>query len=112
MEGVDNRNDSIENIVFALFTLLVALTLVACGSGKTVDGSDSGSKESKEKVEETRTLNVTMALSEEEWEVMREHIIPAFEEQYNVKVEAIQIEAKDVVKQLQAMDQAGKWGLT
>lgn len=101
----------LKNIVFSLFTLLVALTLVACGSGKTVDGSDSGSKESKEKVEETRTLNVTMALSEEEWEVMREHIIPAFEEQYNVKVEAIQIEAKDVVKQLQAMDQAGKMGI-
>jgi len=47
----------LKNIVFSLFILLVALTLVACTSGKTVGGSDSGSKESKEKVEETRTLN-------------------------------------------------------
>ena len=54
------------------------------------------------------TLHVTMALGEEEWEVMRNEVIPGFEEQYGVKVQADQIEATDVIKQLQAMNEAGE----
>lgn len=48
-----------------------------------------------------------MALGEEEWEVMRNEVIPGFEEQYGVKVQADQIEAADVIKQIEAMHQAG-----
>jgi len=94
-----------KQIMVGLIAILFALTLTACGSGNSKDGSGDKSGDKKE---EPRTLHVTMALSEEEWEVMKKDIIPAFEESHNAKVEAIQIEAKDVVKQLQAMNKAGK----
>lgn len=58
--------------------------------------------------EETKTLRVTMALSEEEWAVMREDVIAPFEEANNCKVEAVQVEAGDVIKKLEAMNGAGK----
>lgn len=48
------------------------------------------------------TLRVIMGLAEEEWQVMREHIFPAFEKEYNVKVEAYQAEAQDTEKILEA----------
>ncbi|WP_025846682.1 sugar ABC transporter substrate-binding protein [Paenibacillus ehimensis] len=69
-------------------------------------------KEGKEKgaaaPAEAKTLRVTMALSEEEWSVMRSDVLPKFEKENNAKVEAIQVEAKDVVKKLEAMKLAGK----
>lgn len=43
---------------------------------------------------------MTMALSEEEWEVMRNEVIPGFEEEYGVTVQADQIEAADAAKEI------------
>lgn len=75
-----------------LILFVVLLTLVACGS----------------KEQDVETLKVTMALSEEEWEVMRNEIFPDFEEETGIKVEGIQVEASDVVSQLEAMKNANK----
>lgn len=68
--------------------------------------SGCGSKSTKES--DSKTLRVTMALSEEEWGIMRKSVLPKFEEQNGVKVEAIQVEAGDVVKKLEAMKGSGK----
>ena len=54
------------------------------------------------------TLRVIMGLAEEEWQVMREHIFPAFEKEYNVKVEAYQAEAQDTEKILEARVRANR----
>lgn len=54
------------------------------------------------------TLRVIMGLAEEEWAVMREHIFPAFEKEYNVKIEAYQAEAQDTEKILEARVRANK----
>ncbi|MBT9779789.1 extracellular solute-binding protein [Clostridium sp. MCC353] len=74
-------------------SMLAAGLLTGCGSKAKNDPS---------------TLRVTMALSEEEWAVMRKSVIPEFEKANNVKVEAVQVEASDVVKKLQAMQGSGK----
>ena len=47
---------------------------------------------------QTKTLNVTMGLSEDEWKVMRQDILPDFEKQSGIKVNAIQMESADVQK--------------
>lgn len=71
---------------------LMLVFLVGCGS----------------KSSDATVLNVTMALSEEEWDVMRTHVFPKFEKDNNVRIEGIQVESSDVVKKIQAMNAAGK----
>ncbi|MBP1157648.1 MULTISPECIES: extracellular solute-binding protein [unclassified Paenibacillus] len=93
-------NTSMKKLVtVGLSTVMVSGIIAGCA--KSDDSGNTASSESK-------TLRVTMALSEEEWAVMRKEIIPQFEQANNAKVEAIQVEAKDVVKKLEAMKQAGK----
>ena len=55
-----------------------------------------------------KSLKVIMGLAEEEWNVMREHIFPAFEKEYNVKIEAYQTEAQDTEKILEARAKANR----
>lgn len=78
----------------------IAVSMLATGM---LTGCGSSKKEN-----DASTLRVTMALSEEEWAVMRKSVIPEFEKANNVKVEAVQVEASDVVKKLQAMQGSGK----
>lgn len=78
----------------------IAVSMLATGM---LTGCGGSKKES-----DASTLRVTMALSEEEWAVMRKSVIPEFEKANNVKVEAVQVEASDVVKKLQAMKGSGK----
>lgn len=47
-------------------------------------------------------LRVVMGLGEAEWQVMREEIFPAFEEENGIKIEAIQLEALDLPQVLEA----------
>ena len=42
-------------------------------------------------------LAVMMGLGEVEWRVMRERIFPPFEQQHNVSIRGIQVEAPDAV---------------
>lgn len=52
-------------------------------------------------------LRVAMSLSEAEWAVMREKVIPAFEKKAKIGVEAVQVEASDLPLLLDAMKKAG-----
>jgi trehalose transport system substrate-binding protein len=47
-----------------------------------------------------------MGLGEVEWRVMRERIFPPFEQQHDVSIRGIQVEAPDAVKKLIAMHRA------
>lgn len=80
-------------------SLIITSALVGCGSQKS-QSSNNGGESSK------KTLKVTMALGEDEWKVMKSDIFPEFEKQNNCKVEAIQMEAGDVIKKLEAMKRA------
>ncbi|SKA97303.1 carbohydrate ABC transporter substrate-binding protein, CUT1 family [Caloramator quimbayensis] len=82
-----------KKITVLLLSFIMALSLFA-GCGKKESGP--------------ATLRITMGLGEEEWKVMREDVFPAFEKANNCKIEAVQIEASDVVKKLEAMKQANK----
>lgn len=75
-----------------LTVLLALIMLVGCGQKDHKDDK----------------LTVTMALSEEEWTVMREAVFPKFEQEYGIEIEGVQVEASDVVKQLEAMKNAGE----
>lgn len=92
----------------SLAALTLTASLAGCsGSGTSTSTAGTQSAESAASAEPT-TLRVTMALSEEEWAVMRQDVIPQFEAENNCTVEAVQVEASDVVKKLEAMNSAGK----
>lgn len=82
-----------KGIMLLVVLLIATVALAGCGN----DSKD-----------ETRTLNVVMGLGESEWQVMEEHIFPAFEKEHGVKIRAYQVEAEDTVKQLESMHKAGK----
>ena len=84
---------------------LIVLSAIFITSGISCSKESATSTQSNE---ELQSLTVTMALSEEEWDVMRNVVIPAFEETNNVKVEAIQVEASNVKKKLVSMKEANK----
>ena len=100
----------------ATVTAMSAALLTGCGNN--AEGSSPSTETSTPKTAEETvgtegtdysgiTLHVTMALSEEEWAVMRKDVLPGFEAQTGCTVDAAQIEASDVAKQLQAMHNAG-----
>ncbi len=81
-----SRRNDLKKLVFFMF--IAALLLGGC-AGK------------REK------LNVAMSLSESEWTVMREKVIPLFEKNHKIAVEAVQVEASDLPLLLEAMKKAG-----
>ena len=56
-------------------------------------------------------LHVSMSLGEDEWRVMREKIFPPFEDRENVKIKAVNIEAQDTLKKIEAMHKANKMSI-
>ena len=104
-----------KKIVATIMTVAMAAGLLTgCGSAqsnpKETQAGTTANTESTQTGSTTDggSIRVTMALSEEEWAVMRNKVIPDFEEQYGITVDAVQMEAADVVKQITAMNQAGK----
>lgn len=98
-----------------MLALMAAATLTVgvagCGNANKSNDAKSEDVKTEEGAKapaDSSTLRVTMALSEEEWAVMREKVISKFEEENNCKVEAVQVEAADVIKKLEAMNGAGK----
>lgn len=55
-----------------------------------------------------RVLTISMSLGEHEWKVMREKVFPPFEKEENVIIKAVNIEAQDALKKLEAMHRANK----
>ena len=105
-----------KKIVATIMTLTMAAGLLT-GCGSTQQTTQSEAQTGTTNAEATTgsaagteggSIRVTMSLGEEEWTVMRNKIIPDFEEQYGITVDAVQMEAADVVKQITAMNQAGK----
>ncbi|MFD0870795.1 Probable ABC transporter-binding protein DR_1438 precursor [Chlamydia abortus] len=90
-------------LAVGLTTVMVSGVVAGCAKNSTPSSEGSGASG-----EQPKKLTVTMALSEEEWAVMKQDIIPAFEKKHNAKIEALQVEAQDVVKKLEAMKQANK----
>lgn len=74
--------------LFPAFIVLAVLLLSGCGVRQ-------------------EKLKVAMSLTEDEWKVMREKVIPAFEKKEKIAVEAVQVEASDLPQLLEAMDRAG-----
>ena len=104
-----------KKIVATIMTVAMAAGLLTgCGSAQSNQNeTQAGTTANTESTQTGSTadggsIRVTMALSEEEWAVMRNKVIPDFEEQYGITVDAVQMEAADVVKQITAMNQAGK----
>ncbi|MGA1840167.1 MAG: extracellular solute-binding protein [bacterium] len=58
-----------------------------------------------------RVLHISMSLGENEWKVMREKIFPPFEEKEGIRIEAVNIEAKDTLKKIEAMHKANKMSI-
>ena len=74
---------------------IVALTLAIAMPGKILGA-------------EQKTLTVSMRLQEAEWKVMREKILPAFEQRCMCKVNARDVPPEGLAKILEAMAKAGR----
>jgi trehalose transport system substrate-binding protein len=79
--------------------LLGALGMVGCSSGGTAR-SASGA-----------TLSMSASLGEHEWKVMRAHVFPPFEAREHCRIRAVNIEAGDTLKKLEAMHRADRMGI-
>jgi trehalose transport system substrate-binding protein len=55
-----------------------------------------------------QTLTVTMSLGEEEWRVLRTEIFPQFEQERNVSIRSLQIEASQLATKLEALASSNK----
>ena len=62
-------------------------------------------------IAEMGVLRISMSLGEDEWKVMREKIFPPFEEREGIRIEAVNIEAKDTLKKIEAMHRANKMSI-
>jgi trehalose transport system substrate-binding protein len=79
--------------------LLGALGMAGCSPGGTARSAPGA------------TLRVSASLGEHEWHALRAHIFPPFEAREHCRVEAVNIEAGDTLKKLEAMHRANRMGL-
>src|SRR5262245_42252361 len=54
------------------------------------------------------TLSISASLGENEWKVMREKVFPPFEARENCHIRAVNIEAADTLKKIEAMHRANR----
>lgn len=74
--------------------------LTGCGSKGEIAGNDAGKKENV-------TINMAIALADEEWTVM-EKIMDMFKEETGITVKGIQVENNDIEGKMDSLAQAGK----
>jgi trehalose transport system substrate-binding protein len=79
--------------------LLGALGMVGCSSGET------------DRLAAGETLSMSASLGEHEWKVLREHVFPPFEAREHCRIRAVNIEAGDTLKKLEAMHRANRMSL-
>jgi hypothetical protein len=56
------------------------------------------------------TVTVTMRLAEDEWQVLRQLVLPPFESVCNCRVRAIDVPPETLVQRLRALQSAGRYG--
>lgn len=97
-------------MLFLTFLLTVVLTFTGCGSTTTTNETSDQPSEVKEETNETNednVLRVSFGLGETEWKVFRNELLPAFEQETGIKVEAVQVESGDLVNKLTAEVESG-----
>jgi trehalose transport system substrate-binding protein len=57
------------------------------------------------------TLSLAAALGEHEWKVLREQVFPPFEAREHCRIRAVNIEAADTLKKLEAMHRANRMNI-
>jgi trehalose transport system substrate-binding protein len=76
--------------------LLGALRMAGCSSGGRAAGV---------------TLRISASLGEHEWQVLRAHVFPPFEAREHCRIEAVNIEAGNTLKKVEAMHRANRMSL-
>jgi trehalose transport system substrate-binding protein len=76
--------------------LLGALGMVGCSPGGRAAGE---------------TLSISASLGEDEWKVMRERVFPPFEARERCRIRAVNIEAADTLKKIEAMHRANRMSI-
>lgn len=109
--GCGSAKNSTETSSQADTTAAESSTITTTEAQAGGTNSETADAESEEGIAQTdqfagRTLNVTMALSDDEWKAMNNVVLPEFEKLTGCTVKASQVEASDVEKQLQAMHNA------
>jgi trehalose transport system substrate-binding protein len=85
-----------------LISLIVILSATVCVGTIFAGGQEE---------EEPKLITVYMSLLENEWEVIRNDVIPGFTAETGIEVEAVQITAEDALRRADAFVKAGKSGV-
>lgn len=101
------------------FVLLVAAFMVLTGCSSTPADQDNGETNQQDTTNEQNTstddtdaegdnvLRVAFGMGETEWELFRNEILPAFEEETGIKVEAVELKQEDLINSLTAQVNSG-----
>ena len=92
----DKRDGTMENFDLMKKPFLLSLLMLVCAACT--------------RPPET-SLNVTMSLGEQEWQVLREEVFPRFEKRTGVKVQAYQVDSGQLAVKLEALAQGGGGGI-
>ncbi|OEG00121.1 sugar ABC transporter substrate-binding protein [Vulcanibacillus modesticaldus] len=86
------------------FAIMIIATIALTGCSST---NDENQVNNEEQPKETKTLKVAFGMGETEWELFRNEILPAFEQETGIKIEAIELKQEDLINSLTAQVESG-----
>lgn len=97
--------------VFLAIAMISAIALVGCTGQQATKPSNQPAEQPKEEVKEEakepKVLKVAFGMGETEWALFNNEILPAFEQETGIKVEAIELKQEDLINSLTAQVESG-----
>jgi trehalose transport system substrate-binding protein len=103
------RSNKWMSVIFAVMMITV-LALSGCSGAATEENANENEQEAEkneQKDTEETTLRVAFGLSESEWELMRQEVLPAFQQKTGIKVKAIELKQENLINKLTAEVESG-----
>jgi trehalose transport system substrate-binding protein len=104
--------------VFAFLFVAIALmfALAGCNNGNEAQPEEKDetqqqdtTKEENNENEGENVLRVAFGMGESEWKLFRNEILPAFEQETGIKVEAVELKQQDLINNLTAQVESGNY---
>ncbi len=83
--------------------MVASIALTGCGKANTTNQTKQAVDQPKKDV----TLNVAFGLSDNEWELFRNEILPAFKQKTGITVKAVDLKQQDLINNLTAQEKSG-----
>lgn len=106
----------LKHIALCMAVTLSISALAGCGQSQgggsqpagNQPAAPAGNAQPAQGAPQTTEISLAIALSEEEWKVMREQVFTKFQEKTGIKVTGVQIENADIETKVESLQTAGK----